>query len=203
MAVIRSGASTDELTVDVTSKAARITEYLASGQVAWPDNHPTYSFATVAFAPGATPRDVILLQGSASKTIAVLRVFLSTYQTTAGINTWLLRKFSSAPTGGTFVADEAVPHDSSDAAAAATAGHHTAANTSGTLVGEVWSGRISSPAAATAGVGGYIGVMVDFTRLFGKPLMLRGAGEYLSWNFNGAALPSGLNAMGGMTWYEY
>ena len=58
MAVIKSGATTDELTIDATSKAARVTEYLAGlARAAWADNHPTYSFSNASFTIPATPTE--------------------------------------------------------------------------------------------------------------------------------------------------
>lgn len=205
MAVIKSGATTDELTIDATSKAARVTEYLAGlARAAWADNHPTYSFSNASFTIPATPTDIITIDGSGSKTIAVVRAWISTLQTTAGVNSWFLAKRSTARTGGVQVAGTAVPHDSSDAAASATVGHWTTLFTGGgSLVGNVWGGRINSPAAATAGIGGFVGHQIDFVRLFGKPLMLRGTGESLAINFNGAALPTGMTCLGGFTWYEF
>lgn len=205
MAIIKSGSSTDELDIDATSKAARVTEYLANlARAAWADNHPTYSYTNASFTIPATPTDIITINGSADKTIAVLRAFISTLQTTAGVNSWYLAKRSTARTGGVSVAGTAVPHDSSDAAAAATVAHWTTLFTGGgTLVGNVWSGRINSPAAATAGIGGFVGHQIDFVRMFGKPLMLRGAGESLAINFGGAALPAGMTCLGGFTWFEF
>ena len=205
MAVIKSGSSTDELTIDPTSKAARVTEYLASvARAAWADNHPTYSYSNPSFTIPATPTDIITIDGSASKTIAITRAWLSTIQTTAGVNAWFLAKRSTARTGGVQVAGNIVPHDSSDAAGSANVGHWTTKFTGGgTLVGNVWGGYLDSPAVATAGIGGFIGIIIDFSRIYGKPLLLRGTGESLAINFNGAALPAGMTCLGGFTWFEY
>jgi hypothetical protein len=205
MAVIKSGSSTDELIVDPTSKAARVTEYLASvARPAWADNHATYSYSNPSFVIPATPTDIITIEGSASKTIAITRVWISTIQTTAGVNSWYLAKRSTAWTGGVHVAGVAVPHDSSDPAGSAVVGHWTTLFTGGgSLVGNVWGGRLDSPAPATAGIGGFVGTFIDFTRLYGKPHMLRGTGESLGINFNGAALPAGMTCLGGFTWFEF
>ena len=205
MAVIKSGASTDELTIDPTSKAARMTEYLAGvARAAWADNHATYSYSNPSFTIPGTPTDIITISGSGSKTIAVTRAWISTIQGTAGVNSWFLAKRSTAYTGGVQVAGTAVPHDSSDAAASATVGHWTTLFTGGgALVGNVWGGRVDSPAAATAGIGGFVGIQIDFTRLYGKPLMLRGTGESLGINFNGAGLPASMTCLGGFTWFEF
>lgn len=201
---ILSGADSSEATVDPTSKALRITEYLSNGAIGWKDNYATYSAFNAAFTPPATPTDVVTIYGSATKTVAVLRAFMSTIQTTAGINSWYLAKRSSAHTGGVQVQATLVPHDSSDAAASNGVNHWTTLFTgAGALVGNIWSGKINSPAAGTAGIGGYVGLQVDFTRLFGKPIILRGVAESINWNFNGVALPAGLSVLGGFTWVEY
>jgi hypothetical protein len=204
MAVIKSGTSTDELSIYPTSKAARVTEYLVDGNLAWADIYPTYSFANPSFTIPATPTDIITISGSGSKTIAIVRAWISTIQTTAGVNSWYLAKRSTAYTGGVPVAGNAIPHDSADAAASAAVNHWTTLFTGGgALIGNVWGGRIDSPAPATAGIGGFVGAMVDFNRLYGKPLILRGAGQALAWNFNGVALPAGMTALGGFTWFEF
>jgi hypothetical protein len=102
------------------------------------------------------------------------------------------------------VAGAGVPHDSSDPAAAAVVQHWTTLFTDGgALVGNVWGGRIASSAAATAGLGGFSGAFIDFLRLYGKPLMLRGDGESLAINFRGVALPAGMTCLGGFLWFEF
>ena len=203
--IIRSGnGTTDEATVDPTSKALRITEYKADGNYGWLDNLPTYSAFCTAFTPPATPTDVFSILGSASKTIAILRAMMSTVQTTAGVNAWYLAKRSTAYTGGVAVAATGLPHDSADAAPSAVAQWWTTLFTGGgSLVGNYWAGRINSPAPATAGIGGILTAEVDFVRLFGKPLILRGVGQSLSWNFLAVALPAGLSVLAGFTWVEY
>jgi len=154
-----------------------------------------YAAVSTAFTPGATPDDVFTITGSATKVVEVVKMGLTTVQTTAGVNAWFIRKRSTANSGGTSASAAAVPMDSKLPAATATALQYTADPTLGTSLGDVWSGHVDSPAVATAGIGGLIGVAVDFLALYGQPVRLRGITEVLAWNFNNAALPAGLSVL--------
>lgn len=165
-------------------------------------NLPVYRAASSAFGPGATPQDVFTITGSASKIIRVTRMGLSTIQNTAGVNTWFIRKRSTENSGGTSAAVTAVPSDSSMPAATATILQYTAQPTIGNLVGSVWGGRIDSPAAATTGTGIAGGIEVDFVLMHGSTITLRGTGEVLTWDFNDAALPTGMTCCCWVEWQE-
>ena len=52
----------------------------------------SYSAATGAFTPPATPTDMFTITGSATRTIRVISIELSSTQTTAGVNTFFLVK---------------------------------------------------------------------------------------------------------------
>lgn len=167
-----------------------------------PSAKTTYSAASAAFTPDATPADVCTITGSATKTVMVTKFCLSSIQTTAGVNSWFIKKRSTANSGGTSTDLAEVPHDSNNAAGSATTLNYTVDPTSGTEVGNIWTGKINSPAPGTAGIGGDIGTCVDFSALYGQPVVLRGTGQVLSWNFNLAALPAGLSVHCAMTWTE-
>ena len=158
---------------------------------------PIYRASTTVFTPGATPQDVCTLRGSATKTLLVSRVILSTQQTTAGRNVWHIVKRSTANTGGTSAAMTMVPLDSAAVAATATALTYTANPTAGTLVGRIEVRHVASPAPATATLGNVASV-VDFA----APVMLRGASQVLGWNFNGVVLPAGLSITCTFEWSE-
>lgn len=202
MSVIKSGASTDQLTVDGMSKAARVTLYNPDGSLQIPGVKASYLAYSAAFTPGATPQDIFTITGSATKLVKILRVFLSTLQTTAGVNGWIVLKRSTANSGGTSAAVVRVGSDQNDSAATATVLQYTANPTAGNLIGNAWSGFISSPAPATAGIGGIMGAFVDFPDSLGKPITLRSTSDVLAWNFNGAALPAGLSVRAGVIWTE-
>src|SRR3954471_1821267 len=89
------------------------------------DKAYTYRAASAAFTPGALPEDVFTITGNATTNVYVLRMGLSTTQTTAGTNPWFIKKRSTANTGGVSVAGTAVPLQSGNAAAGATILHYT------------------------------------------------------------------------------
>lgn len=166
------------------------------------DQYPTYMAASAAFTPDATPQDVFTITGNTTTNVYVLKAGISTTQTTEGVNAWFLAKRSTANSGGTAGAITAVPVQSGNAAAAATVVKYTGAPTAGTLIGNLWSGWLNSPKAATAGIGGLQGVELDFTSMYGQPIALLSTSQVLAWNFNGAALPVGLSVLAWMLWME-
>jgi hypothetical protein len=97
---------------------------------------PTYSAASTALAQITTPGAFFVLQGSATKTIRLLRCHVSG-TASAGITLDItLAKWSAAPSGGTLgTAPTIAPHDSTNAAATAVASTYTVGPTAGTLVG--------------------------------------------------------------------
>jgi len=202
-AVIQSGATSDNWTIDPTSKAGRVTLYDSTGREVSSQSKATYSAASGVYTPPATPTDSFCIFGSASKTVRVVSFSNSNLQTTAGINLWVVAKRSTADTAGTPVAATRVPHDSDDAAATATVSHYTANPTTGSLIGNVRSERVLAPAA-----GSVVGpVTYDFlafgaATLLDRPVTLRGTGEGLCLNFAGAALPAGSTWAGNVTWTE-
>lgn len=146
----------------------------------------TYSASAVGFVAALLATDVFVIVGSASKTIKVTRVQIDG-TTSAGsglsINLQLLKR-STANTGGTFVADTAVPHDSTNAAATATVGHYTANPTTGTLVGAVRSSRFDF-----GSTGGQTQSEIwDFGSYKNQAVTLRGITQSLALNFNGATI---------------
>jgi len=208
MAVITSGATSDQLTVDPRSKAARVTMYDSSGREVTPQSRIMY-LASGTFTPAATPTDLIKITGSGTKTIRVISMKLTTTNTAAGSQQYFLIKRSADDTTGTFVAATAVPLDANDAAATATVGHYTAnPGGLGTAVGTIRTERWASPAAVPAS---FAGVVTDagFDFLNGpsaydlpRAITLRGAAQVLVVNFNGAALVAGQTHAYSIGWTE-
>jgi hypothetical protein len=149
----------------------------------------TYSAATIAYAPYATPQDVVGIAGSASKRVRVLRFAVSGRATAANQLDVQLVKRATADTGGTPTALAAVPHDSNDGAATATASTYAAAPTAGTPVGAIRAQQINLSAAGSGGAA--VPVEFDFGTVNDKAIVLNGAGEGLYLNLNGAAMPAG------------
>jgi hypothetical protein len=156
MAVIKSGASSDLLTIDPTSKAARVTLYNSDGS--YNGEKATYRAATIIpFVPAVTINvPWFLIEGSASKTIVVKRIAVSGASLTAvaylAVN---VVKFSTAASGGTAISAPMVPMDSNfPAATAAFVKYYTAVPTAGTIVGSIATNRslFQSTTAAAAGL---------------------------------------------------
>lgn len=207
MAVIKSGASSDQLTIDPTSKAARSTPYDSAAREVSPQSKATFS-ASGTFTPAAAATDMVTIYGSASKTVRVIAFIISTTNTAAGSQQFLLIKRSAANTTGTYVAGNAVPHDSTDAATA-TVGHYTAnPGALGAAVGTMRTARVASPAAVPASFAGVVrdaGIdLLDFgsNSILDKPVVLRGVAQGLVLNFNGAALVAGQTHAYTVIWIE-
>jgi hypothetical protein len=167
------------------------------------DKFNTYMAASSAFTPGALPEDVFTVTGNATTNVYVLKMGLSTTQTTAGSNPWFLKKRSTANSGGTSATVTGVPVQSGNAAAAATVRQYTVTPTGvGTPVGSLWSGWLNSAKIDTAGVAGFEGVELDFESMLGQPIALLSASEVLSWSFNAGTLPAGLSVLAWVLWAE-
>lgn len=166
------------------------------------DKLNTYLASSTAFDPGATPEDIFTITGNATTNVYVLKMGISTVQTTAGSSAWYLAKRSTANAGGTTANVVEVPVQSGNPAAGATVLQYTASpTTDGTLIGNVWSGYVASPdvASATLSPGG---IIVDFETMLGQPLALLSAAESLGWNFNNVAKPAGLLVLAWVLWAE-
>lgn len=149
----------------------------------------TYIGSTGAFTPPATPTDMFVIEGSATKVVRILKVELNGTQTTDGINAFFLNKHSTANAGGTAIATTLVPVDSTNSAVTATAKHYTANGTPGTSV-TLFRTSILTPAPASLLTPIYVW---DFTNGLQQPVVLRGVTQGLAINFAGAALPAGLS----------
>lgn len=155
--------------------------------------------ATAPFTPGATPQDVFTITGSATRLVTVTRFAMVTVQTTAGQNAWAIVKRSTANTGGTSAAVTRVPTDDSYPAATATVLQYTANPTPGTLIGNLWAGRVPSPAPASALSDAEVCPIGNGK---GGSVTLSGTTDVLAWNFGGAALPTGLSVQCVVWWNE-
>lgn len=156
MAVIKSGATSDQLTIDPISKAARVTLYNSDG--VYNGEKATYRASSIIpFVPAVTAsRSIFVIGGSATKTIRVKRIRVSGFSLTAvayiAIN---VVKYSTATTGGTSTSLVQVPLDSNfPAGTSAQVRTYTAVPTDGTLVGTIasWRTLMQATTAAAAGV---------------------------------------------------
>lgn len=153
MAVIKSGATSDQLTIDVTSKAARITSYDVEGVQRGIKS--SYRVAAGSLVAAASAAPFLAVVGSGTKTIRVQRIRISGPTLTAvAYNAFEACKYSTDHTGGTSTTPAITPSDSTDAAATAVVRQYTAAPTAGTLTGIIGSTRtlLQATTAAAAGV---------------------------------------------------
>lgn len=139
----------------------------------------SYASATTSagFTAAATAnQDVWRMSGSATKTVYIKKIRVTATATAVQGNRITLIKRSTANTGGTLVANTAVPYDSADVAATASVVHYTAAPTSGTAAGQVRTASYLIPTATSL----YNSEMIfEFVENEGNPLVLRGTAEGL------------------------
>ncbi len=207
MAVIKSGvtSSTDQATVGATSKGLYAELVDSAGGIL--KNKKTYA-ASGAFTPSASPADLVMIFGSATKTVRVHSMKIGTQNTAAGSQKFVLSKRSAVSTGGTVVAATAIPLDSGDATATATVSHlTTSANTPGTAVGTICTRTVASPVLvpATWATINTTDNEVEMIPTFGdqvKPVTLRGVAEGLCINFATASLVSGQIHTYAVVWTE-
>lgn len=194
MAIIKSGATPDELAVDPVSKALRITEYDSTGRAIPMEGKATYSVAGT-FTPAAAATDVVVISGSATTTVRVRSMFLTTNNTAANSQRIDLIKRSAADSAGTFVQGTAVSHDSIDPPATAVAGHYTGNPTLGAAVGTVNIMKVASPVLVTNSFGTIaedagVELIPSIDGLL-QEITLRGTSQQLCINLGGVALVAG------------
>lgn len=165
-------------TVVDTTTPGQIAVNLASNSVG-----VTYMASTPQFVTPATPTDLIIFTGSATKTVKILKIRMCLGEGTAGCEQYRVAKRSTANTGGTLTTVTPVPVDSNNAAGTASLGYYTAKPTSlGTLVGYPIDLFLQTP-IGTAGSS----IQPPWFDLydapaFGQPLTLRGTNESLCLN---------------------
>jgi hypothetical protein len=148
--------------------------------------YATYGIASVANTPAATPTDVAILNGSATKTVKIKRVTVSGLATTAGSLNVSIVKRTTANTGGTSTAPSIAQFDSLDATATAVPKLYTA-NPSA-----LGTGVALSTQTLNFGVAGAAGTVIfDFANRNDKAICLHGVAEGLAINLNGGAVPTG------------
>lgn len=158
-----------------------------------------YSTTIPTLIPAAAATDVLLITGSATKLVRVLTIELFMMQTTAGISSWLLIRRSTDDTGAS-IALTPRNHDINDPAATAVIREYQANPTLGTSVGIVSRSQILHASATSTIQPGYT---FDFINSgFDKGIVLRGVSDILVLNFNGAAVPAGLQVFGTITHSE-
>ena len=150
----------------------------------------TYSAARSAVAAAANPTDIFTITGSASAVVRVKSISISGIATADRNIDCILLKRSTENTAGTSTTLTAVPHDSANAAATAVVRSYTANPTLGTLVGNINSVRLGV-GVATPGNGDPTQARPEVlfsSRDSKQDIVLRGTGEVLAINLNGATV---------------
>lgn len=170
-----------------------------------------YTFmASGTFTPVATPTDLVIIEGSSTRTVRVKSFIITTTNTAAGSQQFLLIKRSAANTTGTFVAATKVPIDSGFGASTANRVGHFTANPGalGTAVGTLATKRVASPAPVPASFAGVVAdagvdMVLELRNAgLGDRVTLRGVAETLAINFGGAALVAGQTHAFTIIWTE-
>ena len=182
MAIIKSGATSDQLSIDSVSKAARVTLYNIDGS--YNGEKCTYRASTIIPLVAAVTVNVPFFNiiGSASKTVTIKRIAISGATLTAvGYFTVNVVRLSSASSGGTSTVLVNVQMDTVDPAATAVVRAYTVAPTSGTLVGTIATTRCLWQATTAAAAG----VSSDYVFNFGdmpetKGIRLRGVSQEMA-----------------------
>lgn len=153
---------------------------------------PTFKY-TGTFTPVAAPTDVLMIQGSGTKTLRVKRIALGGVATANGnMLATLLRRSTQFTTQGAavFTAITAAKLDPNDAAATGVVSTIGTANLTsvGTLAGNLHQQRLFMPTTAT---GVPAPLVWEFATRQDKALILRGAADFVFLNLNGGAVPAG------------
>lgn len=162
---------------------------------------PTYTSTNIDIVPVATPSDVVVLVGSATKTIMVTKFEITPTATANGSLDFYVYKRTTANTGGTFTATAITPNDSTNPTATAVSRIYSAnpsALGTGTLVRAT---RVTLASKSPNGI-----AIQQWIESFGtgnqQPLVLRGVNESLAINLNGQALPTGIELYFTLEWVE-
>ena len=156
----------------------------------------TYTYAISATAPYATPTDWVVIRGSATKLIKIVRIEFSGAATaaTAGLVA-TIKKHTIANTAGANTNPTPVKHDSNDGAATATVLLYSVAPTidaSATIWRTIRQGLTAvTPAAFSATNPVVTPYLWDYNDAAYEPLVLRGVAQECAINFNAVALIAG------------
>lgn len=142
-----------------------------------------YSAAGSVIVAAASGTTLFSITGNANTKTFVTKLAISGIHATGNVIDVFVRKRSTANSGGTSTAKNAVPHDSGDAAAQATVLAYTANPTPGTSLGEVRSAKVALP-PATAPANSPVEFW--FGNEGSKPIALNSATEVLEFHLNGA-----------------
>lgn len=205
---IKSGASSDVLTIDSVSKAARVSRYDARGNSVEQKRTCSAGLTNVtATTAGTGPFFTICGSATAGRTLRVQRIYISGRVATAAIvGTVVLTKTTTATSAGTPVALTQVLRDSSMSATPCSANlcnYYSALATTGTSAGVVGARTgvfpITATVAATDQVPQFLFDFRDNDEA--EAVVLRGVAECLQASF-GATTTNAPTLMVYVVWTE-
>lgn len=151
-----------------------------------------YRYAQLGFTPVAAPTDIIIIQGSATRTVYLKRIALQGVATAAGnMPAQLIRRSAADTAACVLTAVTAGKHDTASAAATAVVSTVGTANCGslGASAGNIGAGRLQLPASGT-GLG-FTPLTWEFGTRLDQSILLKGVNDFIAINLNGAAVPSG------------
>jgi hypothetical protein len=153
----------------------------------------TYRYCGLALTPVATPTDLIIIQGSTSKTLRIKHIKLSGVATAQGnMPVQIVRRTNVGTLGSailtTVIAAKHDPRDVNPSASVTTVGTANI-TTVGPSAGIEGVGRLGLPASGT-GVA-HQDALWDFSTRQDKALVVSGNADFICVNLNGAAVPAG------------
>ena len=184
MAIIKSGASSDTLTIGATSKAAYVNERDSRGNdVGMKTSYSATTTAKTAAAAGTTVFAQIF--GSGTKTIRIQRIIVCGVCATAAIyGDVIITKRTAVGSGGTPVTLTQMPKDSNSAAGTATVvKFFTAAPSAGTGGGTIATQMAFMPVTGTPATIVQPIIFDWTTQGMNEAPVLRGTGEGLELSF--------------------
>lgn len=170
-----------------------VTSMSGGGLFTTPDGiQKTYRYCGTAFAPVAAPTDWLVIQGSASKTCRIRKIYVGGAATAAGsFPLTVVRRLSTGGTIGSAVLTAVVAGQDDNLDAAPTAVVSTVGTANYTTVqtanGVLAAGRVGLVALTAAAV--YAPFVLELA--YHKALVLRGTTDYIMLSFNAGAIPSG------------
>lgn len=151
--------------------------------------------ATGTVTPAAAATAIFALTGSATKTVKVTQVTIAGVQTTAGTVNFSFFKYSTALTGGTSVAGNLTPLDSTDGAPTATTAFYSANFTGGGASGgTTGNGTIRVVPVYLAPLVSLVDrpeTIVTYGDRPGQAVVLRGTAQVFAINLTGVTVVGG------------
>lgn len=151
----------------------------------------SYAASVTALASATTATDIMVVGGSATKTIRVTRITISATQTTGAMVAVTVLKRSTADTLGTAVPLTVTVMDSNSAAPSGTSTAYTANPTTGTFAGTLLNIRMFIPATTVA----QLPYVVNFggpNGNLGQAVVLRGTAQQVAISLNSTTVTGGI-----------